>query len=173
MSVSEDRSAQFAQVFEQLEDLDYYALLGLPSSAPHEEVREAFHQFALMFHPDRYVDEPDQQERALRVFKRGSEAYRVLTNQVLRARFDKARGAGATRLSVDEMFAGADAATGAVAEIPLPAAAQALYDKAVVALERGDLAGAKMHAMLARAKASSPKLDVLDAKIAEAAKKPR
>lgn len=173
MSASDDHEAQFELVREQLDELDYYALFALPSAASQEDVREAFHRFALLFHPDRYVDEPERQAHALRVFKRGSEAYRVLSNQVLRARFDKARASGATRLSADEMFAGADASTGAVAEVPLPAVAQALYDKAVQALERGDLAGAKMHAMLARAKASAPKLDALDAKIAEASRKKR
>lgn len=164
MSAS-DASEQFDFVREQLEELDYYALLGVAKSATHEEIRSAFHEFALMFHPDRYVDDERKQPEALRVFKRGSEAYRVLTNAVLRARFDVARAKGALRLSADEMFSGADASTGAVAEIPLPPAAQALYDKAVQALDKDDLSNAKMHLMLARAKASSPRFDQLQAKI--------
>jgi curved DNA-binding protein CbpA len=160
-----DASEQFDFVREQLDELDYYALLGVAKSATHEEIRSAFHEFALMFHPDRYVDDERKQPEALRVFKRGSEAYRVLTNAVLRARFDVARAKGALRLSADEMFSGADASTGAVAEIPLPPAAQALYDKAVQALDKDDLSNAKMHLMLARAKASSPRFDQLQAKI--------
>ena len=152
-----DASEQFDFVREQLDELDYYALLGVAKSATHEEIRSAFHEFALMFHPDRYVDDERKQPEALRVFKRGSEAYRVLTNAVLRARFDVARAKGALRLSADEMFSGADASTGAVAEIPLPPAAQAL--------DKDDLSNAKMHLMLARAKASSPRFDQLQAKI--------
>lgn len=172
MSAS-DASEQFDFVREQLEELDYYALLGVAKSATHEEIRSAFHEFALMFHPDRYVDDERKQPEALRVFKRGSEAYRVLTNAVLRARFDVARAKGALRLSADEMFSGADSSTGAVAEIPLPPAAQALYDKAVQALDKGDLSNAKMHLMLARAKASSPRFDQLQAKIDAAGSRKR
>jgi curved DNA-binding protein CbpA len=161
---------EFSTVHAHLDDLDYYALLGLARGAGADAVRDAFHQFALKFHPDRYVDEPARQSVALAVFKRGAEAYRVLNNPVLRARYDLALGRGALRLSVDEMFAGADA-TGVVHEPPLPSAAQALYDKAVQALERGDLNGAKMHLMLARAKASGPRLDTLQARIEAASKK--
>lgn len=165
--------AQFDFIRDQLDDLDYYGLLGVAKSASVEQIRDAFHQFALLFHPDRYVDDEPRQRQALHVFKRGSEAYRVLTNAVLRARFDQARARGALRLSADEMFAGADATSGAVAELPLPAAAQALFDKATQALERGDLSTAKMHLMLARAKASSPRFDLLQARIDEASARKR
>lgn len=165
--------SQFALVRDNLDELDYYALLGVAKNASHDEIRQGFHRFALVFHPDRYVDDEQRQPEALRVFKRGSEAYRVLSNTVLRARFDKARGDGALRLTHDQMFAGVDASTGAVAEVPLPAAAQALYDKAVAAIERGDVGNAKMHLMLARAKASSPKFDLLDTRIQEASKSKR
>lgn len=162
---------QFSLVFEHLDELDYYALLGATKASSADEIREAFHRFALVFHPDRYVDAPERQADALVVFKRGSEAYRVLQSAVLRARYDLARAKGALRLSVDEMFAGASATTGAVAEVALPAAAQALYDKALQALERGDLGSAKMHLMLARAKASSPRFDALQARIDAASPK--
>ncbi len=163
----------FELVRDHLDELDYYALLGVVKSSTHEEIRAAFHQFALLFHPDRYVDDERRQPEALRVFKRGSEAYRVLTNAVLRARFDKARVDGALRLSADEMFSGVDSSTGTVSEIALPPAAQALFDKSVAALERGDLGNAKMHLMLARAKVSSPKFDVLQARIDEASARKR
>jgi len=168
-----ERRAQFDLVREQLDDLDYYAVLGVAMSASVEQIRDAFHEFALLFHPDRYVDDEATQRQALHVFKRGSEAYRVLTNAVLRARFDQARARGALRLSADEMFAGVDSSSGAVAEIPLPAVAQALFDKATQALERGDVNNAKMHLMLARAKASSPRFDVLQSRIDEAAARKR
>jgi curved DNA-binding protein CbpA len=171
--VQTDERDEFESVSAQLDALDYYALLGLSSAATTEEIRAAFHRFALLFHPDRYVDEPGRQGVALRVFKRGSEAYRVLSSTVLRARFDKARSGGALRLSIDEMFAGEDASTGAVAEVPLPPIAQALYDKAVQSFERGDLAGARMHLMLARAKASGAQLDALEARLAQASERKR
>ncbi|MFO0558130.1 MAG: DnaJ domain-containing protein [Polyangiales bacterium] len=173
MQSESERRAQFDLVREQLDDLDYYAVLGVAKSASAEQIRDAFHEFALLFHPDRYVDDEATQRQALHVFKRGSEAYRVLTNTVLRARFDQARARGALRLSADEMFAGVDSASGAVAEIPLPPAAQALFDKATQALERGDINNAKMHLMLARAKASSPRFDVLQARIDEATSRKR
>lgn len=167
-----DADSSFSLVRDNLDELDYYALLGVAKTASPDEIRDGFHKFALLFHPDRYVDDELRQPEALRVFKRGSEAYRVLSNAVLRARFDKARVEGALRLSHEQMFAGVDG-SGAVAEVPLPPAAQALYDKAVAAIERGDVNNAKMHLMLARAKASSPKFDLLDTRIQEASKSKR
>lgn len=173
MQRESDRRAQFDLVREQLDELDYYALLGVASSASVEQIRAAFHEFALLFHPDRYVDDEAMQRQALRVFKRGSEAYRVLTNTVLRARFDQARSRGALRLCADEMFAGVDPASGAVAEVALPPVVQALFDKATQALERGEINNAKMYLMLARAKAHSPRFDELQARIDEASSRNR
>ena len=78
---------------------DYYAILGVPRDARAEQVREAFHRFALRHHPDQHVDAAGGAARALRIFKRGAEGYRVLIDPLLRARYDAAVARGEVRLT--------------------------------------------------------------------------
>jgi len=69
-------------------DQSYYEILRLPSTSSRGEVKAAFHEFALACHPDQYVDEgPDASLAASELFKRGVEAYKVLTDPGLRARY--------------------------------------------------------------------------------------
>jgi curved DNA-binding protein CbpA len=71
-------------------DQSYYEILRLPSTSSRGEVKAAFHEFALACHPDQYVDEgPDASLAASELFKRGVEAYKVLTDPGLRARYDE------------------------------------------------------------------------------------
>jgi DnaJ-class molecular chaperone len=53
------------------------------------EVKQAFHLFALSFHPDRYQDATeDEAELARRIFARGVKAYQTLRDRELRAEYD-------------------------------------------------------------------------------------
>jgi curved DNA-binding protein CbpA len=73
-----------------IEEQSYYEILRVPSSSSPPEVKAAFHEFALACHPDQYVDEaPDVCLAAGEVFKRGVEAYKVLTNPEWRAKYDE------------------------------------------------------------------------------------
>ena len=77
----------------------YYELLRIRPDATQDAIKEAFHRFALACHPDRYVEEPaDIREVAAEVFKRGVEAYRVLSRPTVRARYDRAMSRGKLRL---------------------------------------------------------------------------
>jgi DnaJ-class molecular chaperone len=72
-----------------LDELTYYELFGIASEANPDEVRQAFHEFCDTFHPDRHVDRPYDERQALSaVFKRGTEAYLVLTDVSLRGHYD-------------------------------------------------------------------------------------
>jgi curved DNA-binding protein CbpA len=72
-----------------LEEQSYYEILRVPSTAPVEEVKVAFHEFALACHPDQFVDEASEVTAvAGEVFKRGVEAYKVLTRGEWRAKYD-------------------------------------------------------------------------------------
>jgi curved DNA-binding protein CbpA len=82
----------------------YYDVLRVPPSAPDAAIKEAFHQFALAYHPDRYVEQgADVVAAAQEVFKRGAEAYRILSRKELRARYDKALKAGKLRLDINAL----------------------------------------------------------------------
>jgi curved DNA-binding protein CbpA len=84
---------------EVLEDSSYYELLGVLELADAAAIQAAFHEFALAFHPDVHRSaEADVAAMADRVFRRGAEAYRVLSNPTLRAEYDLALARGQLRL---------------------------------------------------------------------------
>lgn len=68
---------------------DYYEILGVPRDASEEEVRKAYRQKALEYHPDRNKS-PD----AERKFKEINEAYHVLSDAETRAQYDRYGHAG-------------------------------------------------------------------------------
>lgn len=77
----------------------YYELLGVLEIADDSAIQEAFHRFSAAFHPDRHrgADEETRQHVTY-IFKRGAEAYRVLRDPELRARYDLCLAQGKLRL---------------------------------------------------------------------------
>jgi len=72
-----------------LDESSYYELLGILHIADGGAIREAFHEFALAFHPDAQLDlDADERKVVQRIFQRGVEAYRVLSNDEERAAYD-------------------------------------------------------------------------------------
>ncbi len=83
----------------KLDRLNYEQVLAVPDDASIESCREAYYRFARAFHPDAHVGADATMLAALtRIFQRGAEAYRVLTDPVLRARWNIAKRSGASRL---------------------------------------------------------------------------
>lgn len=155
---------------ENLDRIDYYAILGIARDASAAQVREAFHRFALRHHPDQHVDDVTAGRRALRIFKRGSEGYRVLLDPVLRARYDAALARGEVRLTPDaeRREVVQEARVSVVSEAPLPPDIAGLYEKAAEAFKRGDLKNAKAFLMLVSRKSNHPKVQALTREILEA-----
>lgn len=86
-----------------LDDASYYEILGVTADAPLEDVRRAFHEFALGFHPDSFLGADDEtQGHVRRVFERGVEAYRALSDAKRRADYDLALAKGELRLGRHE-----------------------------------------------------------------------
>lgn len=78
---------------------NYYAILRVAQTATPAQIKSAFHSHALRCHPDRYVDDaPEIGIAAAEVFKRGVEAYNVLSKPDLRARYDAGLAKGRLRL---------------------------------------------------------------------------
>ncbi len=86
MSGSEDVVFAWLRV---LDELTYYELFGVAPEATPDDVRAAFHVFCDTFHPDRHVARTSDERGAVAaIFKRGTEAYVVLSDMSLRAHYD-------------------------------------------------------------------------------------
>jgi len=73
---------------------DYYELLGVPRDATDADLKKAFRQLALKYHPDRNPGDKASEDK----FKEINEAYSCLSDQTKRAHYDRygtADGAGA------------------------------------------------------------------------------
>jgi len=69
---------------------DYYEILGVSRNATQEEIKKAYRQKALQYHPDRNPGDKEAEEK----FKEAAEAYEVLSDPEKRARYDKFGHAG-------------------------------------------------------------------------------
>ena len=63
---------------------DYYEVLGVERGADAQEIKKAYRQLALKYHPDRNTDDPQAEEK----FKEAAEAYAVLADPQKRSMYD-------------------------------------------------------------------------------------
>jgi molecular chaperone DnaJ len=83
---------------------DYYEILGLPRAASESDLKKAYRQLAMQYHPDRNPGDREAEER----FKELSEAYAVLSDPDKRAHYDRfgtvATGGGFTDAGFGSLF---------------------------------------------------------------------
>jgi len=91
---------------------DYYEVLGLKRDATAEEIKKAYRQMALKFHPDK---NPGNQEAESK-FKEAAESYEVLSDQAKRQRYDRYGHAGMDGAGVHD-FRNADDIMSAFSDI--------------------------------------------------------
>lgn len=85
---------------------DYYEVLGVSRSASDDEIKKAYRQQAMKYHPDRNPNDPE----AERKFKEAAAAYDVLRDPQKRARYDQfgpegVNGGGTNFGSAEDVFA--------------------------------------------------------------------
>src|SRR4029077_1302444 len=72
---------------------DYYAILGVPTSATQEEIKKQYRKLASKHHPDKNPNDPKAADK----FKSISEAYQTLGDEEKRKNYDDVRRMGAFR----------------------------------------------------------------------------
>lgn len=87
-----DRARLIDGLFERLDRLTYYELFEVDSEVDEDTLRQAFHRLSLVLHPDRYgrlrASWPHAYDRINQIYKRLNEAWRVLMDPGLRARYN-------------------------------------------------------------------------------------
>ncbi len=87
---------------------DYYEVLGVSKNATAEEIKKAYRQKAIQFHPDKNPGNKEAEEK----FKEAAEAYEILSSPEKRQRYDQfghagmngGGGFGGHDMSMDDIF---------------------------------------------------------------------
>ena len=69
---------------------DYYEILGVSKGASADEIKKAYRQLAIKYHPDKNPGDKEAEEK----FKEAAEAYDVLSNEDKRIKYDQFGHAG-------------------------------------------------------------------------------
>jgi curved DNA-binding protein CbpA len=67
---------------------NYYSILGIMQNATPGEIKKAYLGLVQKYHPDRFANEQEKQ-KAHEIFSRVTAAYRTLSDERLRARYDQ------------------------------------------------------------------------------------
>jgi hypothetical protein len=86
----------------------YFAVLGVPAGAQHNVIVQAFDRLSLRFHPDRYTQHRNERwgqaifDEVNAVYKVMTEAYKVLADRRLRAKYEQVLAKGELRLAAED-----------------------------------------------------------------------
>jgi len=95
---------QFARdVWEKIQDQDYYEIIGIPQNASEADIKSAYFDLAKQFHPDarQETDPEDVKERLDTIFVMIRDAYRTLSDAESRKEYDRKLTAKSEELDID------------------------------------------------------------------------
>ena len=74
----------------QSKEKDHYKTLGVSRKSKAREIKKAYRDLALKWHPDKHADDSDEEkEKATFEFQRIAEAYEILSDEEKRAKYDR------------------------------------------------------------------------------------
>jgi curved DNA-binding protein CbpA len=135
-------------VAKSLDELDYYALLRVPRDASVDAIKAAFRDFARRYHPDVHAGDAETVSKAARVYRRGTEAYRVLTHPEQRAAYDRQLSAGKLRFDAEQAWQSLRPSL-VPGKVEVSARARPLVAQAEQAIRAKDYKQAKLHLKVA------------------------
>lgn len=140
----EQKKQELLMIAGLLGNLDYYQILKVDRTAPLPEVKKAFFRESQAYHPDRFYGASDEELKnaVMTVYKRVAEAYAVVKDPELRAKYDQQLANGNRRLDRREASAPAGVQADPKAKNPQ---AQKYLQLGLMALRKGDLNGAEMN----------------------------
>ena len=159
---------------DKVDEQNYFQILGLKDGAKHHRLVKAYDLLSQRYHPDRYRQFRDKKwgkaihEKATTLYKVMTEAYQVLADRKLRARYEKALEEGEIRLSPDETSS-QDTGPKSVDSLGETAAS-----KKFLKLAQSDLAGQRLESALQNlkfAQSMEPDNSAIAEKIAEVEEK--
>jgi curved DNA-binding protein CbpA len=88
------------ELHQGLDTLPYHVFLGVLEHTQGDDLRTAFHARAQLLHPDQFyeLDDAELRGKIYAVYKRVTEAYRVLSDPAERKQYESQRQAGGVRL---------------------------------------------------------------------------
>lgn len=88
-SIQEDlRKAETA--LKQSKQKDYYKILGVKRKASQKDIKKAYRELALVWHPDKHTSKSDEEkDKAAKKFQEIAEAYEVLSDDKTREKYDR------------------------------------------------------------------------------------
>ncbi|WP_437768725.1 DnaJ domain-containing protein [Sorangium sp. So ce281] len=90
VELASDRKRRILDLYYRLEDLSYYALLGVADQADKKQIKSAYYQLAPEFHPDTYFRKQlgSYKQKIEAIFTRITLAHDTLTSKQRRAEYD-------------------------------------------------------------------------------------
>ena len=74
----------------EMENKDYYAILGVARDASEKEIKDAYRKLAIKYHPDKQEGKTEQEKKeAEEKFKEITEAYSVLSDKDSKEKYDR------------------------------------------------------------------------------------
>jgi DnaJ-domain-containing protein 1 len=152
-----DPRAEMEELLARVEDADHFELLGVGREAQPPEIKRAYYALAKRFHPDRFRQVADDEERVAveTAFAQITKAYETLQNATARAAYVSKLGApragGAAggffskkRAQGSKVSVRGEAKAASDQGPPARARAEESYEQGLAALQRGDGAAARL-----------------------------